>query len=597
MWTYAEFANLTGVNRQTVPRLCGKIDKEKYISDKGKTWLYKEETNEQGIGVVRKNQLFKIAIYLYLMHFQKNEYGKPLSTKYLINKYIDFMDEDEMWILNYLIDNLKEKKDILNKIRRAHIEKDTDYMLNIIKFLNGKIKKLPFSHETEKFNGNYKKLFFDKVDLLEISNEFRRLNIGYRQAISEKNNDFLLNFLDSYYGQVLNYFTKTFYEFIDIIKKYPNIHTHYVENEIYENKQKNIEIKKVPGIGEIYYKSIEVKRSFKDALFIPYLGYADHWDGYFLTHKIVLLRNRLPNYKNARSDLEKVLKKGEIDINLLDKNGNTVIGIAAEERDFESLKILKKYGASPFVDKTFISAIYTREPDLIRTIVDMVPDAKYSAFLKYVYEGEIDTVKALLDYQFENMEKYFLAEDCYYQVAESSLAVINNDGNMLKLLVKKINNKMYDTYVYDMILYLREEELAILMLDRIDPFDTYKASAIDQSSFMISIFTNNMKKLLGEIIKKIDIKNQENIDFLFYTLAVWGKDDDEMWDIVTSNIEEVNITKHYYPDSALQVLTNRGMFHRLEQVLSKIKDDHQKKKVEEIVHKFKKLQENQVFKI
>ena len=407
-WTLDEFEKITGIGKEKLRNLAGEKGGVKHP-----LLSFEKVTNEKSgrkVKGIKSKQLFKIATYLFVMNVGADSNKKSIDT--FTKEFNGFFNENRLMVIDILLDKSAIKQDLLKKIKRAEENHNTKYMLKLIEFMEKsksmEQEEIPLSDKSKRIKNKFKDKFifyikmtlklyqneieenevnslknikarisdiFDIIDLEEVIYKLKQTSIPAPIDVGscfpiKKDNIELFEFLDSKEGLALNDFTIAFYEFIDILGKYSNLTSKYNDN-----------LDKVYGIPEIYRKSINTKNDFKVLLGTPYLGYSDHHDGYYLPHKILHLKYSLEDYDSALNDLKKVLEKNIIDINIRDKNKDTIVKIAVNNQDTEVLKLLRRFGADPFKEYAFSIAIKKKNSKRIKEMIELVPDAHYSSIL------------------------------------------------------------------------------------------------------------------------------------------------------------------------------------------------------------------------
>lgn len=598
-WNYEEFEFITGVKIDKIKNLQGKKKSKKGKVEKPllRTVKVKNEKTGRNVEGIRKDQLFKIAIYLFVMNIGTSNNTKSVDG--FTGRFNSYFNENRGMIIDILLDENSCYQNLLKKIKRADENDDTRYMLNLIKFLEvdykqNKINDIPLLPKSLKFKDFYKtqllkliadtitfyKTEMEAVDIEQLENSKKRLekffyNVDLEEIITrfqeteisrfcgvpcyplKIDNSELFEFLDSNEGVALNEFTMAFYQYIDVLIKYSTMLTQH----IYTDK-----VIRKPGIPTFYSESIKLKDHFKMTIGAPYLGYSDHEDGYYLQHKILHLRHQLPNYDNALNDLVKVLQRDALDINVTDKNDDTLVRIAVNYRDLEAIKILKRFGADPFSSNAFSYAILSKDKGIIEQIIDLVPDQHFSSLLKYIYEGEVEPVKLLLDSQWSRFEKYFLDEE--YESYPLGLAVLSKNLEVLMLLREKVNDKDYTEKIINVCVSLDNEELAIEFVPFIDPLDFDDTKDYGSPSYLGYAYQKWHLKFAKKLLEKVDPED-ERINRALLELAIWNSQD-EMWDLFLNKANDLKITIQYGRDTTLNELVNKGAKHRIEQLIGHI---------------------------
>ncbi len=593
-WTRSEFEKELDLKKEGFRSYWRRLKNKRKWEDRDnlRKGIIPEMKNEKGIEIISQEHLFTIASYIFVDIFSKEKILKDRKT--FIKEYCKKFSTNQIMAASSILEIIDDHRKILKRIIKAGIVNDYDCLLRIIKaLLHNNLQDIPesklYDEELSKkavilrddfrdrfissidytieYYGdaieeednlklqNYKMNiidFFNTVDLEKLMDKFLDTNTNFNKPINIDNSK-LFEFLDSDMGTKLNNFTRNFYKYISILEKYHNF-----------TGKRTGDLRKVDGIPTIYFNAIHDKDKFKEIIGIPYLGYLDHFDGYYLTHRIMHMRHNLKNYENSLSDLEYILEKKLIDIDLVDKNSHTIVRIAVKNSDAEALKLFKRFNADPFLSYAFSIAIEQKDKDVLTNMIKLVENQDYSYLLKMIFEGKVETVKHLLTEQWKDL-KYYVTEPEKYVYAIGLAVLSNSSGKLLELLNSKIVGTEHVRQLINICISLGYEELTLPYIEQIDPLDSsngdqgsecsYIAFAIQQSCFIVA------EKLLEKINPE-----DERINKLLYELSIFNENQ-LIWDKFIKSVSEVKLTKRYGIESILECLVSKRKYKEINKLI------------------------------
>jgi DNA-binding transcriptional MerR regulator len=433
-YTTGEVSKMTGVPTKTLERWTNSksvhtLDKrdpdykksvEKINQDKNQD-LFQVARSTKGYRVFTRKDIEKILLINLHRNFGLyRDFGvKYEEIRLILEKHDSFKnklashtgklkeDVEKLNIMQYYINLINYQTDDDNRFEIVKIlsiilsDKEVkDIIQMLIDYLKNKVEKIVFSNDDKNKEKGFqvaKSHLISQLDKIIDNNVISRLLVvkEVEKGTKDKNDDAPFNAWSLFAnGMVKLTDDNTFV--IDILLSGDGDILH----EIWSNSNQ------IDTIGFVSEENIRksLTEHIKSLIKIPYLSVHEQVDGYYLVHQL---------YKNKDiQNLKRLINLGKTDINLKDNFHLTLLDYAANDNDIQMMKYLLSQGAR-LTSNVLMS---NKDMTFIKTIIDHFSDPTVRYFLNSAFEGDLESVKFLLEYKYGKIKDHFIEK--YIQKSE-----------------------------------------------------------------------------------------------------------------------------------------------------------------------------------